>query len=125
MISHLTTRVAWHDSRWNGTICKAPSLNSYCIALERIRQERIDALEDSLAGSLWGDRARDAQPPCIAERAGFMNDHEWMRHIEHPYRRGKSTRETHGALDPWSIAVPPYSTFAVPFWWMLRKNQDD
>lgn len=22
---HLTARVAWHDSRWNGTVCRRPS----------------------------------------------------------------------------------------------------
>lgn len=31
---------------------------------------------------------------------------------------------THGHLEPTKIKVPPYSTFAVPFAWMLRENQN-
>ncbi|MBW2664221.1 MAG: hypothetical protein JRD93_20155 [Deltaproteobacteria bacterium] len=33
---HITIRVAWHDNRWNGTVCSAPSHNSFCVALDRI-----------------------------------------------------------------------------------------
>lgn len=46
---HQTLRVAWHDDRWNGTICRAPSKNSFCVALDRIREERDDAKEDILS----------------------------------------------------------------------------
>ena len=47
---HLTIRVAWHDSRWDGTICRAPSDNAFCIALDRIRETSRDDKEDRLAG---------------------------------------------------------------------------
>ena len=50
---HLTARVAWHDSRWNGAVCRKPSCNSFCAALDRIRLERDDAREDALAGKRW------------------------------------------------------------------------
>ena len=26
---HLNVRVAWHDNRWNGTVCNDPLGNSY------------------------------------------------------------------------------------------------
>lgn len=39
---HLTMRVAWHDAKWNGTICRHPSANPYCVALERVRAARLD-----------------------------------------------------------------------------------
>jgi hypothetical protein len=42
---HLTLRAAWHENRWDGTVCRHPSQNSFCIALDRIRVERSDALE--------------------------------------------------------------------------------
>ena len=32
---HLTARVAWHDSRWNGSVCRQPSCNAFCVALDR------------------------------------------------------------------------------------------
>jgi len=33
---HLTLRVPWHDSKWNGSVCAAPSENGYCVAPDRI-----------------------------------------------------------------------------------------
>jgi hypothetical protein len=38
---HLTVRVAWHQDRWNGTVCQAASRNTYCLDLDRIREERV------------------------------------------------------------------------------------
>lgn len=48
---HLNVRVPWHDSRWAGTVCSAPSCNSFCVDLDRIREERDDAYEDQVATS--------------------------------------------------------------------------
>ena len=31
MAVHMSLRLAWHDSGWNGHICKKPSENSYCV----------------------------------------------------------------------------------------------
>jgi len=122
---HLTCRVAWHDSRWNGTVCKAPSCNSFCVALDRIREERDEAAEDKIAGQAWADLKASDLPPCHKESAGFMGPTEWTRHFEHPYADNKKTAATHSKLRPTNVKVAPYSTFAVPFNWMLRNNQDD
>ena len=46
----MTLRVAWHDRAWDGSICDHPSDNAFCLALDRIREERDDAYEDALAG---------------------------------------------------------------------------
>lgn len=123
---HLTVRVAWHDNRWDGTVCRAPSRNSFCIALDRIREApRDDVAEDRLAGKHWGDLRPDVLPPCQAEAGGFMSAREWKRVVKHPYASLPKTRETHGHLKPTVLMVPPYATFAVPFWWMLRENQEE
>lgn len=60
-------------------------------------------------------------PPCKAESGAFMAEKEWTRLFEHPYAR--SSPETHGHLLPTEFTAAPFSTYAVPFWWMLRKNQ--
>lgn len=123
---HLTIRVAWHDNRWNGTICRAPSANSFCIALDRIRAApRDDEKEDRLAGTPWCELASGDLPPCQAEAGAFMSPREWIREVNHPYRGSNKTRDTHGHLLPTPITASAYSTFAVPFWWMLRKNQEE
>ena len=54
-----------------------------------------------------------------------MSPVEWTRRFKHPYSTSKLAKETHGQLRPTSVPVPPFSTFAVPFAWMLRNNQDD
>ena len=63
---HLTQRVAWHDSRWNGTVCAAPR-ELHCVALEEVHKNRDDAAEDALAGAQWSSLRRSQQPPCVRE----------------------------------------------------------
>lgn len=123
-MKHLTIRVAWHDNKWNGTVCNAPSHNPFCVALDRIRAEKDDEAENQLAGKHWQDLEPSQLPPCTAESGGFMNSREWTRRFEHPYANRSKTKETHGHLKPTYVKVPPYSTFGVPFWWMLKGNQD-
>jgi len=120
---HLTLRVPWHDSKWNGCVCTAPSENPYCVALDRIRDERDDAAEDAIAGRPWWELPSDGLPACVAESGAFMNPEEWPRVFRHPYAGLDKTQATHGHLKPTRVKVPPYSTFAVPFAWMLRSEQ--
>lgn len=120
---HLTQRVAWHDNRWNGTVCRKPSGNAFCLALDRIREERSDTEEDKIAGKAWNEIDAAQLPPCRAEAGAFMTPTEWIRLQKHPYQNIEKAKETHGHLRPTKTKVPPYSTFAVPFWWMNRDNQ--
>ena len=120
---HLTARVAWHDAQWNGTVCSQPSCNSYCVALDRIREERDDSREDEIAGQRWVALAADAVPACKAESGAFMNAEEWARRFVHPYAEIKKAADTHGHLKPTVVKVPTFATFVVPFAWMLRSEQ--
>jgi hypothetical protein len=113
---HLNVRVAWHDNRWNGRVCDRPLSNSYCLDLERIRAGRLDALEEKLHGKLFADISSDELPPCQAESGAFMSANQWIRKVKHPYAKNKKTHDTHGHLLSTDIPVPPYSTFAVPFY---------
>jgi hypothetical protein len=71
---HLNVRVAWHDNRWNGTVCRNPSHNSFCVDLGRIRAKRVDAHEQPLASETFGDFKNPVEfPPCKAENGAFMN----------------------------------------------------
>ncbi len=121
---HLTARVAWHDSRWNGTVCRLPSCNSFCTALDRIREERDDAREDVLAGKQWNTLDPDDLPACKAESGAFMNGEEWSRRFVHPYAGIKKAEDTHGHLKPTLVKIPSYATFVVPFAWMLKSEQE-
>lgn len=121
---HLTVRVAWHQERWNGTVCGAASTNSFCLDLDRIREERDDGYEDGVGGKHFADLPIHRLPPCRAESGAFMADREIPQIREHPYQSITKAQATHGALRPTVVKVPAYSTLVVPFRWMLRQNQE-
>ncbi len=123
MMFHLTVRVAWHDSKWNGTVCKDPANNCYCVALDRVRESRIDEDEIKLAGKQWKDISPSALPPCKAESGVFMNPCEWIREFIHPYASMEICNKTHGDILPTKMNVPEYSAFAIPYGWLLRSEQ--
>ena len=42
---HLTVRMAWHDSNWNGRICNKPDENTYCVGTHSLlRSTRLDII---------------------------------------------------------------------------------
>jgi hypothetical protein len=53
-----------------------------------------------------------------------MNEKTWWRIFNHPYQKIESARATHGKLIRTPVKVPPYSTLAVPFFSLLRENQE-
>ena len=124
-VQHLNLRVAWHDSRWNGRVCHAPSKNAFCIDLDRIRAERDDVKEDALRGKDFSELKEGEFPACQADSGAFMNGKAWWRFFNHPYQSIESAKKTHGKLIRTAVKVPAYSTFAVPFFWMLRENQEE
>lgn len=122
-IQHLTLRVAWHDRKWAGIVCSAPGENSFCVMLDRVREERDDDAENKLAGRDWSKLEPDKLPPCKAESGVFMNPNPWVRQFVHPYVNSKQCKESHGDMKPRMLTVPPYTAIAVPFRWMLRNQQ--
>ena len=89
---HLTARLAWHDSGWNGTICKQPECNSYCVGRHSypgdvIARQRDIQREVVNAGQAVASLHGDDLPPCIYSVnafgsdsiTGFSNPPEWMR----------------------------------------------
>ena len=125
MNKHLSIRVAWHDNKWNGSICNHPSKNSFCIHLPRIYNEKVDYEEEAVKGKSWSRLNQDQLPPCMAEGGAFMNVSKYSREFNHPYKKEYKTGKPHDVLKPTTFEIPAYSTFAVPFWWMLRENQED
>ncbi|WP_124978788.1 AAA family ATPase [Nonlabens xiamenensis] len=125
MNKHLSIRVAWHDNKWNGSVCNQPGKNAFCLNLPRIYAEKNEAEESKISGESWSNLSPDSLPPCKAEGGAFMAERAYKRRFKHPYSGKKKNKIPHQVLEPTIIDVPPYSTFAVPFWWMLLKNQRD
>ena len=116
---HISIRVPWHDTGWDGRICANPLLNGSCLKLKRIGQERDDAAEEELAGQSLNDLPQEKWPCCVAERVAFMAPFEYSRIANHPYVH---TSGHHGHFVPTALRHPAYSAPAVPFAWMLREN---
>lgn len=100
MPTHVTARLAWHSDGWNGTICKAPEKNTYCVGCKSypgdvIARERNLEIEKRLAGRS-GAQLEGYVPPCSYSYNAFgrgeapsgsnppdffydgANRHEWM-----------------------------------------------
>ena len=121
-LRHISIRVPWHDTGWDGRVCAAPRLNGACLKLKGIAEKRDDVAEESVAGASIRDLPQAKWPPCIVERAGFMAPFEYVREADHPYNRGPET--IHGHFKRTPLRHPPYAAAAVPFAWMLRESME-
>lgn len=118
-LRHISIRVPWHDTGWDGRVCAAPRLNGACLKLTRIAEERDDAAEEAVAGKRLDELPQAKWPACAAERMGFMAPFEVVRMANHPYNRGPET--SHGHFKETPLRHPPYSAAAVPFAWLLSE----
>jgi len=116
-LRHVSIRVPWHDTGWDGRVCANPRLNGACLKLKRIGQNRDDAAEEAVAGKSLKDLPQEKWPCCVPERVAFMAPFEYTRMANHPYNRGPES--SHGHFDETPLRHPPYSAAAVPFAWML------
>lgn len=72
---HLSARLAWHDSGWNGRICREPALNSSCIVQEQIRDRRNDEKERAHAGVPIASLGITAKP---GEQPNWKRAERWQ-----------------------------------------------
>ena len=120
-IKHLSIRVPWHDSKWNGTVCKGPKCNHSCQKLSRISGTKDDDAEQKIKGKSIEKISQEQWPPCFEERGAFMMPFDISKtDIDHPYRY--SSTHTHGHIEKTNMMYKSYSAPAVPFRWMLLEN---
>ena len=119
-LRHISLRVPWHDTSWDGRVCANPRLNSSCLKLRRIAEARDDAAEERTKAQLLSELPEKEWPCCIGERVSFLAPFELTRRINHPYNRGPDT--AHGHFDDTPLRLPPFSAPAIPFRWVLRGN---
>jgi len=120
---HITVRLAWHDSGWNGKICKNPEENFYCegdysLLSDRIKRNKILKIEKKYSqenpdkitkNDNYGTRYI---PPCYWCINAFSSHCINVIHT-HPFREfDKNFRDK-----KWMIKdkTPPYSIFTWPF----------
>ena len=66
-LHHLNLRVAWHDNRWNGHICRAPSKIHIALISTASAPTRDDSEEDKLSDKPFWELKEGQFPPCQAE----------------------------------------------------------
>jgi len=118
-IYHLSIRVPWHDSQWDGSVCNSPCENTACLGLARIQEARDDVAEEAVAGKLLCDIDEQHYPICVAERSFFMAPFDLTRNMKHAYSQSS---ELHKELLPTPLRIPSYSAGCIPFRWMLKEN---
>lgn len=115
MTTHLSARIAWHDSAWNGSVCRKPSCNTSCIVHDYIRDARKDDFEDANAGKPFAD-LDGHPPPCSYEASTYAPIGYAIEH--HDPVEGRK-------LPSCADRVEPYSTFTTPYRWMREENFAD
>ncbi len=122
-LMHISLRVPWHDSEWDGTVCKEPDCNASCLRLPRISEDRNDEDEIKYAGKKIMDLPVDKRPVCTKEKGFFMAPFSFDTVMKHPYQ--KSSTDTHGHLRDTDFRYPAFSAAAVPYRWMLKQNMEE
>lgn len=110
MTVHISARVAWHDSGWNGRVCQDPKANTYCVGQysypgDTITRKRDLSWEQTKAGQSC--HQLDGVPPCAYSINAFGPESipvhsappEWFR---------DSTQVKEWQLPPYSVGTWPY-----------------
>lgn len=119
---HLTIRVPWHDSGWQGNICQQCCANSSCTVLPRIAKERDDSFETEHPGKSFEELDAYQRPPCVEEHGTFMASFPLSMLKKHPY--SEKAKTTHGHFTDTPYTIRPFSAAAIPFRWMLREQME-
>lgn len=118
-VTHLSIRVPWQDTKWDGRVCLAPVDNQSCVVLKAIAENRNDFAESRCRGQWIHDLEDESKPPCIKERATFLSEHTITLKVRLNYADW-SLPHKHIELTP--IPVPAWGSTLVPFRWLLRES---
>ncbi len=106
MTVHLSARLTWHDSGWDGTVCADPLGNASCVVHEHIRDARDDKAEVDHAGkTLSSIPLKRFRPPCSRDPGAYSpTAYDIVHHDPLDRGLGSVTEE----LLPYSFATSPY-----------------
>jgi ATP-dependent exoDNAse (exonuclease V) alpha subunit len=120
MTTHLSVRLCWHDSGWNGKICKDPKKNKFCIDLNHIRENKNEEFEIKNKGKHLSEFDYEkVNIPCKWEACVF-SDKGYKFELSHPLK-GKGLGYD---FDDITETMKPSSLFPAPYRWLMVKNYD-
>lgn len=106
MTIHISARLVWHDSGWNGRICRDPLSNTACMVHDHIRESRDDRFESSNNGLHITQLPQDRQPPCSRDISAFSP--EPCKIMHHDPVDWRQLPEVEEELPPFSFCTAPY-----------------
>lgn len=121
---HLTVRLAWHDSGWNGRVCSDPRSNTYCtgeysLLSGRIEKNKDTELEQKHKGKFVARYFDpDSVPPCYWSINACSSKSFKIEH-RHPLSNERQP------IPSISDEVKPYSVFTWPFKLSFVHNQSN
>ena len=121
MSKNLSIRLAWHDNKWNGQVCKDPKNNVYCrgnysLLSSRI-QRRIDLdLEDKFKGVSLPELIKKTNyiPPCYWSINAFGNQ-SYTALDSHPFGDLGGYRKKFESIPPLTYSISPFTLSTWPF----------
>lgn len=114
-IRHLSVRVPWHDTAWNGKTCKNPDKNIYCNILKNIGEKRRNGSKCQKLNI----NDESTYPPCIKENVSILKSMDIPITIEYQYSFSK---EIGNHFEKTKINFEKYSSSVIPFRWMMRNK---
>lgn len=122
MTTHLSVRICWHDSGWNGRICKNPKNNKFCTFLDHIREKKDEKFEDievQYSGIKLSEPDLDKiDIPCGGEIAVY-SEKGYDINFVHPLK----LKHIPGYdLDPCIENLKPYSFYPAPYKWLMVES---
>ena len=135
-IKHISIRVPWHDSGWEGKVCNVPNLNSSCLILDRLAPKKDDGFdycfnyditknpkyrdlrENKNAGISIDKLDHTRRPACMGERMAFLSPFDYHLTVKYPYTYNRNLNH----ILPTKIKNPSYSAFTVPFNWLSKRG---
>jgi exodeoxyribonuclease V alpha subunit len=111
MPTHLTARLAWHNDGWDGSVCRSPERNTYCVGCksfpgDMIARERDLKREQLLAGRV-GKELEGYVPPCSYSYNAFGAGRAGAASNPPDFFNGGAKRHD-WELDPATVSVWPY-----------------
>ena len=104
LTTHLSARLTWHDTGWDGRVCSAPLANVYCVVHDHVRDSRDDDAEVENAGAALAQIP--FRPPCnrdpgVYSATGYTITHRYS--LE--WRNLQSVDED---LEAYTVSTSPY-----------------
>lgn len=115
MSVHISVRLAWHDSGWNGHICRKPQYNAYCVGPHSFPGDLISLRRDLT----WEEKQAnkpcnglDRIPPCCYSINAFGKDSIKAEQAPPDFFRDRTRTKT-WEIPPASVCTWPYEEMYI------------